>query len=236
MSNGVDLMPASCREWLGRRVWVRRWIGVYTSTLLVLALGAWILHTTNATRELDLVSMRDEVRRRYAQNDEVQALLAAIRAVEGDITRYHRLAWPVRVGEAIDAVAAAMPEAVTLTELAISPREEKKSPRAQAARQRAAAASRTAEDGAEGVRDLPRQFLVFEIEGLARTDSDVALLASELDDNPLFSRVGLDFARTKDVEGVEARQFRMTCEIDLGARYAFVESEPAGGHDAGETP
>ena len=218
MSGGIDLMPASCREWLGRRVWVRRWIGIYTTTVMALALGGWILNTTNATRELDLVSMRDEVRRRYAQNDEVQALLAAIRSVEGDITRYHRLAWPVRVGDVIDAVAAGMPESVSLTELAISPRDEKKPPRSQTARQRAGAA---AAGGDDPVRDLPRQFLVLEIEGMARTDSDVALLASSLEENPLFSRVGLDFARTKDIDGIEGRQFRMTCEIDLGARYAF---------------
>jgi hypothetical protein len=82
--------------------------------------------------------------------------------------------------------------------------------------------------------------MIVEIEGLATSDAPVAQFVSGLDANPLFSRVSLDFSRATTIGQQEARNFRVTGEIDLNARYsirhvhASTSSSPdsPGGEDA----
>jgi len=111
------------------------------------------------------------------------------------------------------------PESTSLKSLAISPRQE-----------RATARSRGAK---AGPAEEPRRKLVVEIEGVAPTDGDMAAFVAGLEKHPLFLRVAVDYARKAELRGREAREFAVTCEIDLGSRYVFgggaYASEPSAG-------
>ena len=51
----------------------------------------------------------------------------------------------------------------------------------------------------------------------------MAQFVSGIDEHPLFSEVSMDYARFRDVDGVEAREFRVTLKIDMSARYEFEQ-------------
>lgn len=207
MSYAIDLMPASCREWLGRRLRIRRWTLCFVFTVLGLAGANGIFRMGSAERQEEIQRLTSELKQRWMRDEEIQRLLKDIKTVETTVTRYNRLAWPVRVTEAIDAVGASIPPSASLTTLQITPREES-SPSRKA----------SADPDAPG----PRTFMVLEMEGVARSDQDVAQLVSGLERRRLFSKVALDYTRAINVDGVDSREYRLTCEIDLSLRYAMA--------------
>lgn len=209
MNDVIDLMPPTCREWLGRRLRVKRWTMCFLATFAVLSGAYLIFQSGQAARQMEVDRLAGELKQRWTRDEEIQRLLRDIKAVETTVTRYNRLAWPVRVTEAIDAIGVSMPASASLTTLQISPREET----ASAAKKRPADA-----ESAPG----PRTFMVLEMEGVARGDQDVANLVAGLEGRRLFSRVSLDYTRAVTVDGVEAREYRLTCEIDLSLRYAVA--------------
>lgn len=213
MNQCVDLMPASCREWLGRRLRVRRWTLAYMVTICAMAAAyAWI-GAGESGRRAEMSRLSGELKQRWMRDEQVQGLLREIQQVETMVTRYNRLAWPVRVTEAIDAVGASIPGAASLTSMQITPREEQ-------------ARVPVKKTGNEKPLDAgPRTFMVLEMEGVARTDQDVAVLVSGLEKRGLFSRVALDYTRALSVDGTDSREFRLTCEVDLSLRYAVVTAE-----------
>ena len=141
----------------------------------------------------------------WLRDEEAQALVAEVRDLESTITRYNRLAWPVRVSDAIAALSPLVPESTTLRALTLTPKGEK---------------SRRGRSKDEPARSV----LAIEIEGIAPTDIEVARFVSGLDAHPLFAGVSMAFARSVDVDGTPGREFRVHCEIDLTRRYRFVEA------------
>ena len=213
MNHCIDLMPASCREWLGRRLRARRWTLAYLTAICATAGAyAWI-GAGESTRRAEMSRLSEELKQRWMRDEQVQGLLKEIQQVETVVTRYNRLAWPVRVTEAIDAVGASIPVAASLTSMQITPREEQ-------------ARVPVMKTGNEKTLDAgPRTFMVLEMEGVARTDQDVAVLVSGLEKRGLFSRVALDYMRALSVDGTDSREFRLTCEVDLSLRYAVATAE-----------
>lgn len=219
MITGIDLMPRSCREVLGRRLLIRRWSLVYALTVTVLFGGFWLLRSSNAALIVQRNSMAAQVKINWNRSEVVSRLIREISEVEAAVTRYNRLAWPVRVTQATDALAAVLPPQASLTEISITPREEK-----------GATGSKSTGRGKPGetAAEPPRTYMIVEMEGLADSDVNVASFVSGLDANPLFSRVNLDFSRAKSIGGTEARNFRVTAEIDLSVRYSFAEAAGEG--------
>ena len=136
-------------------------------------------------------------------------MLSEREVVEAEITRYNSLAWPIRLTEVIDAVGEAVPDGMTLTSLMATPRHTRY--QRQATR-----------DGKERQSNL-----VIEIEGVAPVGRAVSTMVHGLENNPLFPLVTLEYSRAILVDGITARSFRVTCEIDLGGRYKFVNAEPS---------
>ena len=134
--------------------------------------------------------------------------------LEGSITRFNRLAWPVRVSDAISVLCPQIPSSVTLTSITFVPHEDK--PRASRKKKN--------KKGDDGAAEEEKRYIAIEIEGMAVDDLDVATLVSALEGHSLFSRVSLDYSRPRDVDGLDARGFRLSCRIDLMRRYAFVDS------------
>ena len=206
----IDLMPQTCREVLGRRVWLRQWTGVYALVIAGLVVGLWYAggRASRLAARRDSLAETREVR--WAQNEQAQALHGEIESLRREIERYNRLAWPVRVSEVIDTIAGVAPEGVTLLSLSVTERVERPSRRRES-------------KGKADEPPEPRSILITEFEGVARDDAPVASIVSGLQGISLFRSVVLDYARNVTVDGIEARTFRITCEIDLSRKYRFVD-------------
>lgn len=216
MTRPIDLMPRTCREVLGRRLLIRRWGLAYALVTTVLFASSWTLVAQNRVLARRKVALAEQVHENWNRSEKVSGLLVEIAAVEQSVTRYNRLAWPVHATDVVNAIAACLPVGpVSLTELSITPREDRASKAGKGSAPLAAGAS-----AAEG----PRTFMIVEIEGLATSDAPVASLVSGLEANPLFSRVSLDFSRANRIGEQDTRNFRVTGEIDLSSRYSFVEA------------
>ena len=205
-----DLMPESCRAAFSRRRRVRRWAGSYSMTIVLVVTVIVGLVVGNRAKEREREALADQVGVHLMRNEEARTLLEEIRELESSIARYNRLAWPVRVSDAVGVLVPVIPESTTLTSLTLVPREERVEPEAPSRRKKGDEKPQT------------RMFLAIEIEGVAVDDLDVARLVSVLDEDPLFSTVSLDYARSREVDGLDARAFRLSCEIDLNRRYSFV--------------
>lgn len=220
MSRPIDLMPRHCREVLNRRMMIRRWTLVYVLTATAMFGSYWFLSLANHVASQERESLAIKMKINWSRSEVVNQLLKEIGEVEAAVTRYNRLAWPVRASEVIDAIAGATPPAVSLIELSITPREEKAPVRTVAAD--GGGKRRSPADA--GSPEAPRSLMVIEMEGLSPDDSAVARFVAGLDAHPLFGRVTLEFTRAKAVAKSEVRNFRVTAEVDLSLRYSFVEA------------
>jgi len=213
MRQAIDLTPRVCREAMARRSRLRRWTTAYVVALCLLA-GGWLWGSAG---QQSLVSRRDrlseEVQLRWERNVEVQRLLDEIATSEKAVTRYYSLAWPIRVTEVIEAIGAALPRSVTLGSLTATPR------------------TKTRHDQSSGSEKTVESYLVVELEGITRDRQAVATLVDGLERNPLFETVSLDYTRTVRVDHLEARTFRLSCEVNLLSKYSFTSAEEAVGGD-----
>jgi len=199
----IDLMPRSCREAIIRRVWTRRWVGIYLVVLLSMIAMHWGLTSRHEARRSTLAGMTLQVEENLRRNKERTKLLKEIEQTQTMIDRYNRVAWPVRISEVVGSVARSMPESVSLSSFAVTPR-----------RINAARGKKNTED---------QIFLVVELEGIAPDDMELARFVSGLESHGLFQKVTLDFARSATVREVGARAFRMSAEIDLQKSYSFAQ-------------
>lgn len=214
MNGRWDLLPMSCRAAFNRRRLVRRWVVAYVMTAVVLGTLTGVFEFGNVSKQKERDALSAQVEVRWMQNEEARALLETIRELEASIARFNRLAWPVRVSDAIGVMSPQVPESATLTSLTFVPRKE----RVGGGRKRGR--DRGKSDGPE-----ERRYLALELEGFALDDLDVATLVSALEGHPLFSEVSLDYSRPRSVDGLDARAFRLSCRIDLMRRYSFAEAD-----------
>ena len=214
MSVTWDLLPERCRAIFARRRARRWWTRAYVIgvTMALSASGAMYLHARSQAVRRDALAVR--VEEHWNRNEEAKRLREEIAELESAITRYQRLAWPVRVTDAIGVLGPLVPPEATLTALTIVPRQERVESAGQSGRRgsrdRSAAATRT--------------ILAIEMEGIAVSDEVVATVVRGVEASALFSSVQLDFARSREVDGVEAREFRVTCQIDMSRRVVFVDA------------
>lgn len=219
----LDLMPRECRIALGKRARVRRWTSLYVGAAALACSVWWGVELGQSDLRSKRTFLAEGVHARWMRNEQVQRLLKEIAGVESAITRYNRLALPVRASEALDVVSAVVPHGVTLNSLLLSVREEKVT--AHDTKRDRRTQSPPPANAAPAIPEAPpepERFLGIEMEGIARGDADVSALVSGLESSPLISQVQLDYARSDEFEGTPVRGFRLTCRIDLSRRYTFV--------------
>ncbi len=206
MNSTINLLPANCRETLRRRQTVRRWIAMYACTIVMLWLAFMMVSAGRGSLVVERDKLSARVQENWERNVAAQKLVDEINEVETRIERYTELAWPVRMSEVVNEIAAVTPSSVTLTGLTFTPREERKRSRDK-----------------KGKDEVKTRLLV-EVEGVVVNDMEAATFVSGLDTHALFGSVVLDFSKQRDIDGVDGRAFRMTCQVDLSSRYAFVDA------------
>ena len=206
MIPSLDLTPESCQRRLGLRRQIQMWISAYIATAVVLAMVSAVLALAvgRAQRRVDLIHQQvqlDEDQQRMAHD-----MLARIDHYEKMIARDRRLSWPFTVADVIASIGAVMPERVTLTTFSFKPRVR--------GRQRVSTTSAIAE----------YETIDLELAGVAVDDLDIAAFIAGLQDVELFSSVVMDYARKAKLGVGEAREFGLTCTVDLTVRYVRAEA------------
>jgi len=186
------------------------WITSYivTAAVVVIVSTVLALAVDRAQRRVDFIVA--QVQLDEDQQRQARAMLDQIDHYKAVLARHERLSWPIPVGEIIAHVGAVTPDRVTLTSLSVSPR---------LRGQRRSSGSANA-DTAYEVMDV-------EIAGVAVDDLDIAAFVAGLQDLDIFSAVIMDYARKAKLGEGEAREFGLSCTVDLTARYIRErEDEP----------
>lgn len=216
MNHQVDLMPETSRRRLGQRRIVQRWVALYSTTIVAIAVGASLLSVVerNQRREVEGLSIRVDFD--AEQREQARRLRARIASYQDEIDRYRKLAWPVDFSDVIAVVGELSPDSVSLDSLSIIPQE-----------RRVRAPRRGDKRDKESEERISRK-LIIEMTGIAPDDFHMANFVGGLEEHPLFERIAVDYARDMTFRGVAARQFGVTCEIDFNHLYTFASAATDG--------
>lgn len=205
MSQVIDLMPEACRIRLGRRAWVRGWIVRYTVAAIALVVVISGTEIREQAKRSRVAALQKQVDFSVEQKKKAEALQAKIAAYEAALDQHDALALPLTVGTALQTLASCTPVSVTLTSLAMLPKTVR---------------DRTVKPGEQGKEN---RWLLFELRGVSPSDTDLAQFLAALESDVIFSRATVDYTTQKDIYGIEAREFGITCEIDLERDFVFDE-------------
>ncbi len=203
MSQLIDLMPESCRVRLGRKAWVRGWVVRYSVTAVAIVVLGVAAEVREQARRVRAGALQKQVDFSVEQKKKADALQKEIASYTAALDQHNALALPLPVGVAIRTLGSCTPERVTLTSLAMLPK---------IVRDRAAKPGEPASES---------RWLLLEIRGVAPSDADVASFLAALEDNHLFSRAAMDYTTQKQILGVDAREFGISCEIALERDFVF---------------
>jgi len=201
----IDLMPEECRVRLGHRSWVRRWAASYIAAVVVLGLLVVGTEIREQAKRSRAATLQKQVDFSVEQKQKAELLNAKIKALDAALSQHDALALPVPVVVALRALGACTPESVTLTSLSMIPRLE---------RERATV---------PGKKSLEKRWLLFELRGVAPSDTDLAQFLAALETSPLFSTASVDFTTQAVVRGATAREFGVPCQIALERDFEFEE-------------
>jgi len=207
MISYIDLTPESSRRRLGRGRLIQMWVMVYAITIGVFIIVGVTLsyHKQQATQRVNAAYAK--VRLNTEQKRQADALLVQIDRYGSIIDRQDRLNWSFRIDDLIGAVGAVAPESITLTSLAITPR---------------VAAGRGGTRH-QSVESTQYRVMYVEISGMAPDDLVIASFVAGLQDHPIFSTITVDYVRKASWGEVEAREFGITCEVDLSKKHLVGE-------------
>lgn len=205
MSSAVDLMPTACRMRLGHRSWVRGWLVIYGVAAAVLLLAITATEIREQSLKLSVAALQKKVDFSVEQRRKAIALGEEIGLYEQALQHQDNLGLPIRVTTALRELGACTPESVTLTSLNMVPR---------LVRERSVKPNEPA---------VENQWLVFELRGVAPSDTDLAQFVATLEADPLFTSTAVDYTTQTEIRGRVAREFGVTCEISLSRRFELAD-------------
>lgn len=208
MTQMIDLMPESSRARVTQRRRARQWIVLYVTTIVGMAMSWALLGVAESRMRAGVFAQQAHLQMVSHQRTRAAEIRSRVARLLAEQARHDALVWPVRLGGVIESVGNVAPESVTLTRLSITPRQ---------LRRLGAAPSSGRGDA----------HLAVEVRGVAMTDLDLATFLAGLEEHPLFSSVAVDYARETTVAARSAREFGVTCEIELSVRYRFEDGAPA---------
>lgn len=203
----IDLMPAAIRA--------RNQAGLRASRVIAASALAGVItivlathsrvRLTGATQQLAAVKSQAEAV--FALETKARELSALLEQSRTYIERYEQVAYPVEVGAVLATVVNALPASVTLEQIDVD------------AGTRTPGRSPRARTSAEKKVEISPRIMTCEISGFASSDEHITELVGRLESTPPFRSVNLDFTRTRKVNDLDAREFRLSFKIDLNQRY-----------------
>lgn len=209
MSQMIDLMPESSRARFRQRRRTRQWIVLYATTIGGMATSWVALGIAENRMRAGVFAQQAHLQMVSHQRTRAAQIRSRVARLLAEQSRHDSLVWPVQLGGVIESVGSLVPETLSLTSISITPRQ---------LRRLGAAPS------GGGQADSR---LAVELRGVALTDLDLAAFLSGLEEHPLFSAVAVDYAREAKVGDITAREFGVTCEIELSVRYRFEDGSLA---------
>jgi hypothetical protein len=198
-------MPESCRQQQGQRRQIRNWLLLYGLTCLVIGMSWGSLRLAERQLEAKVFAERAKVQLVAHQRIRAAQLRSRLAMLLAEQQRFNRLAWPVRIGDIIAVLWEVAPDSVTFTSVSLTPRQVSRTLRPQ-----------TSDEPQTQAK------LTIELRGVAVNDAELANFLSGLESHGLFGMVAVDYSRRSKVRDIEAREFGLTCEIELKARYRFA--------------
>lgn len=211
--NEINFLPNSYRARLGTRT--RRVREATAVSILALGLLAFWAYGLSGSMQLKAQALRTEDQLADALSIEQQ--VKELQAQKALLTEQRRLQREVRVPirhhEVIRVLGSLMPESTALTELVLTNQRPK--PKAYVAPGDAIKAKPSFKTKLEKDPKALVDRVLIDLEGLAPDDLTVAEFIASLSGHPLISGVKLHSSRYLNLNGVAARQFRMTGYIDM---------------------
>lgn len=208
----IDLLPDSIRQRLQAGVRTSQTVAAYGSVIALLLIVITYGRYTVNRAEREVEQTRQQANFVLELDARSKELRTSFDEANAYMEMYHKVAPPLNVSAIAATIINELPESVALDRIDIS---------AGSRQPLRTARSRGRE---EKVEAAPR-VLTCEIAGFAHSDEQVAQIVDRLSAQPPFEKVSLDFSRTRLVRDHSAREFRLSCRIDLDALYQVVSRE-----------
>ncbi len=212
--HSIDLLPDSIRLRCQARVRTGQTIGAFAAVIgsLVLIISYGKFEVTQSQRELGL--MREQANIVLGMEERALELGTSYKEANEYLSLYQSVAPPVDVSSVLATIINELPESVSLDRIDIDA-----GARVRIRTSRSRGAPSSSDDG-----PAPRM-LNCEIAGFAASDEQVAEIVDRLRAQEPFDRVSLDFSRSRMVRETSAREFRLSCRIDLEQLYEVSPQE-----------
>lgn len=232
--NEINFLPQSYRARLHARIRHVRQVGLVVVVTLAMA-AYWAYGLTGGMMlRRAAEGAEDQLANALSRESQVLVLreqkktLAEARGIQRE------LRVPIRYFEVLNVLGTLVPEPVALRELVFDNKRPAPKPFVAASdptKNRPQPAFTVAKTEKKAEPDV----MNITIEGLAPDDLSVAELIAGMSSTALFSDVKLRSSRFTETQGVAARQFRISAQIDLGRDYVFTPAAPAAA-DLGSDP
>ncbi len=214
----IDLMPPVIRSRTLAGMRAGRFIAASVATMLALVVIATHSRVSLSAAQERLATTKAQSEAVLAIDAKAAEFRRTLDRTQSFVDLYEKVAFPIQVSAVMATVINALPKSVTLDQIDLTAgaRAGKNSPRSKS-------------NEAKG-RPVAR-LLNCELSGFAASDEHIAQLVSVLENTAPFRNVNLDFSRTKQVRDRDAREFRLSFNIDLNQTYQMSPLATSGVED-----
>jgi hypothetical protein len=204
----IDLLPPQVRQRAQAGQRTGRSIALFGGALLLLVVIVTHSKMVLDSAEARLASIQREAQDAIGIEKTLASLQSEITQSQAYISLYEQVSSPLPMSSILATVINALPETAALDEI------HARLDSGQAVR--SARSRYSSQDQA-----VPRQLRI-ELSGFAASDAEIAEMVGRLRVINPFENVSLDFSRTRPIGGKNAREFRLSLQIDLAAVYEQV--------------
>jgi len=210
----INLLPDEIRMRCQAGVRTGQTVSAFAAVIVVLVVLATYGRLELNQAEQRLVRTRAQANLVLEMEERAKSLRQSQQEAAEYLELYRKVAPPLKVSAVIATIINELPESVALDRVEID----------SGARRRVRTARSRGRDDEDD--EVPR-VLTCEIAGFALSDEQVAQIVDGLSERAPFQRVSLDFSRTRLVREKSAREFRLSCRVDLEALYDVELHTPA---------
>ena len=183
-------------------------------SLLLTCLVGWGVHEFSINHDMSqqVKRFKDQVATARNQMSEVVKLGDEYKRLQTQVDLQRELSQPISHTQTFVQISETLPESVALLEIHIASR--RPAPKAledDSKRKRKSKKSKVVE--------LSHNDLQITLDGVAPDDLTIANMIGDLSDHPLFDQIYLEYTRSIEARGVQARAFRLKLRLRLDRRF-----------------